>query len=572
MKAEFLIILLLPLFLLAGCSEKDDPPAELPDGCISLKDLETKHDYYLPFAIVNDSNLVSRVFLNGKEINLATGCFVEFKETGFYEIVVIYTDRQKPADTFLFTTKTPERENSEWGIREWIPAPFVPVLIGTENIEVFYPRHFSGDIGLPFIFFIRESGALREIWCEGKCLETGDDFNIKMGTGSVYVASSSIDGNVDFRIGGRTLTVTLSEAAGTSIELTGIIDSPVEIPANSVVRVTGNLEIAGGGSLVVHEGVLIIIGEGIDINVDGPVIFAGTPDNPVYLTSDSKESYWGGFISRSSEGTIRAEYTIFSRSGFHDSEGYNWGHSGRQALFYTENSTLDLYQCFITDHVGQVFYPQNSTLLLDNILVQRVQTGGQINNSQLYLSNSVFTDFPDDKYVYADEDNDALYLNATDAVIENTLFMFAKDDGLDSGMEEGGTITVTNCRFEACFHEGAALSSAGTVEKEHIFTDCMFINCGQGLELGFSSQNHTVTADKCLFLYNGTGIRYGDNYEWSEVNGKMSVKNSFSLYNDRDVWNMVRKTWSPKLQNLTFENTRISKPSSQYPELETYKE
>ena len=150
--------------------------------------------------------------------------------------------------------------------------------------------------------------------------------------------------------------------------------------------------------------------------------------------------------------------------------------------------------------------------------------------------------------------------------------MFAKDDGLDSGMEGGGTITVTNCRFEACFHEGAALSSGGTAEKEHIFTDCVFINCGQGLELGFSSPNHSVTADKCLFLYNGVGIRYGDNYEWSDVNGKMSVKNSFSLYNDRDVWNMVRRTWSPKIQNLTFENTRVSRPSSQYPELEIYKE
>ena len=573
MRPGYLIILLLLMLLLAGCSKKDDPPeAELPEGCISLKDLETKHDYYLPFAIVNDSNLVSRVFLNRKEINLATGRFTEFKETGFYEIVLIYADPQKPAGTFLFTTKTPERENSEWGIREWIPEPFEPVLIGMEDIEVFYPRRFTGDIGLPFIFFIRESGVLREIWCEGKCLDTGDDFNIKMGSGSVFMASSSIDGNVDFRIGGRTLTATLSEATGASLELTGIIDSPVEIAANSVVRVTGNLEIARGGSLVVHEGVLMLIGEGIDINVSGPVIFAGTPENPVYLTSDGKDSYWGGFISRSAEGTIRAEYTIFSRSGFHDTEGYNWGHSGRQALFYTENSTLDLYKCFITDHVGQVFYPQNSTLLLDNILVQRVQTGGQINDSQLYLSNSVFTDFPDDEYVYADEDNDALYLNATDAVIENTLFMFAKDDGLDSGMEGGGTITVTNCRFEACCHEGAALSSGGTAEKEHIFTDCVFINCGQGLELGFSSPNHTVTADKCLFLYNGVGIRYGDNYEWSDINGKMSVKNSFSLYNDRDVWNMVRKTWSPKIQNLTFENTRISRPSSQYPELETYKE
>ena len=36
-------------------------------------------------------------------------------------------------DTILFTTGTEERENSEWGIRAWIPDPFVPVLIGQER-------------------------------------------------------------------------------------------------------------------------------------------------------------------------------------------------------------------------------------------------------------------------------------------------------------------------------------------------------------------------------------------------------------------------------------------------------
>lgn len=573
MKPEYLIILLISLFLFAGCTGKDDPEEpELPEGWISLFELETRTDYYLPFAIVNDSTIVRKAFLNGREISLPSGSFLEFTETGFFELVIIYNNTQKPNDTFLFTTKTMERENSEWGIRAWIPGPFDPVLLGSEETEIIYPRRFSGETGLPFIFRISESGALKETYCEGKCLTTGESFNIKMGTGSVFIPSASLSGTVGFRIGGRSISASLTEVREPDLELSGIIDSHVEIPANSVVRVTGSLEISESGSLVVHEGVLMIIDEALDINISGPVVFGGTAGNPVWLTSEGKDKYWGGFITRNSEGTIRADYTIFSLSGYHDSEGYNWGHSGRQALFYTENSALELNHCFITDHRGQVFYPQNSTLVLDNILVQRVQTGGQINNSQLRLSNSVFTDFPDDSYAFADGDNDGLYLNASDAVIENTIFMFAKDDGLDSGMDEGGTVTVSNCRFEACFHEGAALSSGGNAIKNHTFTECVFINCGQGLELGFSSPNHTVTADKCLFLYNGVGIRYGDNYEWSEVNGKMNIRNSFSLYNDRDVWNMVRKTWSPKLSNLTFENTRISTTSDQYPQLETYKE
>jgi hypothetical protein len=201
-------------------------------------------------------------------------------------------------------------------------------------------------------------------------------------------------------------------------------------------------------------------------------------------------------------------------------------------------------------------------------MVQRAQTGGQINYTHISLRNSVFTDFPDDSYIFKDADNDALYLNASDAEIDNTIFMFAKDDGLDSGAGEGGDITVTNCRFEACFHEGAALSSISPAAKNHTFIECVFTNCGQGLELGYSSVNHNVTADNCMFLNNGIGIRYGDNYDWSEVDGTMVVRNSVSLKNDRDVWNMIRMLWHPKIENLRFENTVVSKYCPQYPELE----
>jgi hypothetical protein len=47
----------------------------------------------------------------------------------------------------------------------------------------------------------------------------------------------------------------------------------------------------------------------------------------------------------------------------------------------------------------------------------------------------------------------------------------------------------------------------------------------------------------------------------------MTIKNSESLDNDRDVWNMVRMIWSPKIANLSFENTMVSKLCPQYPGL-----
>lgn len=573
MKIKGLLSCLILLLLVPGCKKKEDNTiTEPPEGCINLSELTTKTDYYLPFALANDNSNIRSVILNNETTDFAYGDFIEFKENGFYELVLIYKGQNQENDTILFTTKTKERENSEWGIRAWIPAPYETVSLSSEDVEIFYPHRFTDLIKVPFTFYVRESVTVKAVYCEGICLGSGDSFNIKRGIGSVNVDAFAISNRVDFIVGGKRFSATLTKISEASIELKGTINSAVEIPANSLVRIAANLDIASTGSLTVHEGAVILIDEAVDINVNGPVIFSGTAGNPVFVTCSRKDKYWGGFITRIAGGTIEAQYTIFCQSGYHDSTGYNWGHSGRQALFYTEQSTLALDHCFILDQIGQVFYPQYATLTLDDILVQRAQTGGQVNYTDITVRNSVFTDFPDDSYVFQDEDNDALYLNASDAEIDNSTFMFAKDDGLDSGASEGGEITVTNCRFEACFHEGAALSSVDPVVKNHNFSGCVFTNCGQGLELGYSSPNHAVTAENCMFLNNGIGIRYGDNYDWSEVDGKMLIKDSFSLNNDRDVWNMVRMNWSPKLENLSFENTQVSKFSPQYPELEIKKE
>lgn len=569
MNYKILSILFFSLLLLPFCKKQEDIIiTEPPEGAIRLSELESRHDYYLPFALENDNNEISSVLLNNETIDFSLGSFIEFDETGFFEMILKYNDPQLVNDTILFTTMTIERETSEWGIRTWIPAPVETTFLASEDIDIIYPQHYTDSIKVPFIFHIRQDGILKQLYCEGICPSAGSTFYVKRGVGSVNITAHDVTNQMKFIIGGKQQNASLSKVTGSAMDLKGTINSHIEIVANTLVRIRNDLEIGPTGSLTINEGSIVLIDEAVNINVSGPMVFSGTAENPVFVTCSRHDKYWGGFITRVQGGTLNAQYTIFCQSGYHDSDGYYWGHSGRQALFYTENSSLVLDNCFMLDHIGQIFYPQQATLTLDNIIVQRAQTGGQINHSDLFLRNSVFTDFPDDSYDFQDADNDALYLNGSNAEIMNTLFMYAKDDGLDSGADDGGEIIIENCRFEACFHEGAALSSRGSVVKNHIFRECFFTNCGQGLELGFSSPYHTVSVDDCIFINNGTGIRYGDNYTWSQVDGKMHVRNSVSLNNDRDVWNMVRIIWKPKLDNLTFENTTVSRYCPQYPELE----
>ena len=54
-----------------------------PEGCINLSELQTKHDYYLPFAILNDTNNIRLAVLNNDTVDFASGDYLEFTKTGF---------------------------------------------------------------------------------------------------------------------------------------------------------------------------------------------------------------------------------------------------------------------------------------------------------------------------------------------------------------------------------------------------------------------------------------------------------------------------------------------------------
>jgi hypothetical protein len=93
---------------------------------------------------------------------------------------------------------------------------------------------------------------------------------------------------------------------------------------------------------------------------------------------------------------------------------------------------------------------------------------------------------------------------------------------------------VEGCWFEAVFHEGLALSGAKTVAVRNT----VFLDCGQGLEVGYSGP--LTLAENCLAVGNLTGMRFGDNYNWNYT-GFLTVTNSILLNNYRDVFG---HTWN----------------------------
>jgi hypothetical protein len=536
---------------------------------VKLENFNNHSNYYSAVLLKlqdPDDKIIYEASLNDNNIDITGDCYVT--EEGFYYLeITSRLDTHMRKDNFEFVILDEERGELEWGLKTWTPGNFIESTIDNEEIEIIYPPKYVKGLNMPFILKVIENNKIKpDYYIAGNSVNS-TVINLKRGIGSINLLPDNATNTISFDITNRNINLPVELEEPAWISLGAILDSTTQINNDSRIYIDKNITISKGVSVRIKAGTIIAVAEGINIINNGTLNIDGTNENPVVFTCINPDGFWGGIISNEPGSEITVDGAIFCRSGYHNTGEYVYGHAKRQALFYMENSTLDIMNSYIIDNIGQIFYPVNSVLSINNILIQRAKTGGQINYSYITIENSVFTDFPDDSDDYADEDNDALYINASDADIRNSVFMYAKDDGIDSGGDLGGTININNCRFEATFHEGMALSSRNPAQKAHNITTCTFTNCGQGLELGFSSPDHVVNIDSCHFYYNNIGIRYGDNYN-SPVEGKMIVKNSYSINNyDKDVWNMVRQIWQPKTDRLSFINTTVSIPVKEYPDL-----
>lgn len=551
------------LFLVLTASSCEKMPAEL-----QLDQLQDKAEYTGGISLwceEYNGNPVSEIFVNGNRYHIDEP--LELLDAGYYAIRFTWYSASALTEKVLrVVILDEERGDAEWGLKKWTPKN-ASYRKQPGDITMIRPARYPSGVNIPVIFIVGEG--ITETRTNLQVQAGTTTFNIKNGIGGWLFSHEDL--GTDLQIGDQGRFEITSMISGQEPELLrGNLSGDSIILDKMFYRISADLIIPAQSALVIRKGSFITVDPGVNIYNNGQILIHGTPDEPVTITCSDPGAFWGGFISTGEGNAIHAENTIICQSGFHESEDYAYGHAKRQALFYMENGLLSLQDCYMTDHAGQVFYPVSSTVEIAGSLVQRAKTGGQINQSELVIRNSVFTDFPDDGTTYRDEDNDALYIMGSNAVIDHSFFMYAKDDGLDSGGSGGGSIRVTNCHFEAMFHEGAALSSGETVTKNHAFFQCTFENCGQGIELGYSSPNHHVLVDSCTFTGNGIGIRYGDNYT-SQHAGTMTITNSFSINNiDRDIWNMVRNDWNADTLKMHFDNVFVSQPYEIYPELNIY--
>jgi hypothetical protein len=575
MKSYTTALMVLLLVLISGCrgteipvSWECDSDMAPPEADILLEDIDDMTEYTGGMTIncgCFRGTVTDRIVVN--DLVHESPSVLELYSAGYYRLEIYSKDKTKSPEVIRIVILDQERGQSEWGLPPWSPVGVTTGKIEDKVVKLIYPERVPEGFSLPVVVLV--DGEITESLVNLNASSGSGAFLVKRGVGSTWLTPSSLPASMDVVVDQKNFKVETKLFDSPTITLSGEIQEDLNVPFESYVHVSADLFIPAGVSLTFNEGSFIAIDPAVNIYNEGAIYFKGS-NNPVVVTCSNQNEFWGGFIGSGSGHSLDADFTIFSRSGYHKGGEYDWGHSHRQALFYCENGSITLDHCYMIDHIGQIFYPLSATVRLDRCLVQRAQTGGQVNQSQLAISHSIFTDFPDDSNKFRDLDNDGLYLHETDAIIDHTFFMYAKDDGLDTGQSAGGEINVSHSRFESNFHEGAALSSGWSVTKNHTFTHCIFTDCGQGLELGYSSPNHSVEVDSCKFNLNGIGIRYGDNYDYQHA-GNISVSNSESLNNKVfDVWNMTREDWVADTSSMQFNNVWVTISNPMYPELETH--
>ena len=490
-------------------------------------------------------------FLNDQRVDLFSSITID--RAGYYELkvdAVTYTDTI--AVLYQFVIVDGERGGAEWGIKKFTPRAIEEKSFSISDFDFIYPSSFPIDLNLPIIF---RSKAPRSSWSDFYGTLNVDDLEttIKNGIGSISIPVARTKSNIQVEFNGQVENLSLTDVEPTYEVLNGQITSNRILDEGGYYHINSDLTIGSSVIFQIPQGCIVKVDEGINIYNEGTIEITGSAEAPIVFTCANPTSQWGGFISIGNNSNIDVMHAIFMQSGFHDSPSYQYGHAKRQALFLQDNSDITFMHSFALDNIGQIFYLENgSNLTIDNSLVQRAKTAGEMVNSQIVISESTFTDFPEYSDRYMDEDNDCIYLTKSDATISNSAFMWSKDDGIDSGSSEGGNVEVDNCYFEGIFHEGLALSSGSNVIKNHSISNCTFINNGQGIELGYSSPNHNVAVTNCYFDQNLIGVRYGDNYD-AQNSGFMELTNcSYGENLDKDIWNFVRSEWGAKEENLVY--------------------
>lgn len=565
-------------------------------GAISVSGVvdKTKYTDTVTFTVSADPNAATTTAtLNGNPITI--GAAVQVTAKTYHELRAESRDALNAVvdtEVVRFLVKDSARGGTEDGIPPHTPSRTVddaPSAFAAGTLRLIAPSAWPVGLPLPVAAMLRDASG-ESLWLNGK-LKFGafpsQVIQLRRGWGSGVMPAVATAGTLQLAASVNGLSNNPSvniEAAAAFTEVSGSISSNTEWPAHSRIRVPSTLTIAAGASLTIGEGSIVLVyagngtaGSAAEIVVNGSLLSNGTAANPVVFAPDSATGRWGGIELPAATSLLEAGHTIFTGSGedqtwFTSHTGYST-HKLQQALFLVSGSgsgtsvgaRLRLTDCYCFELGGQEMNSKTNTeITLTRTLMQRAITCGELNGSKVTIDRSALIEFPSEDAAFADADNDAIYLTNGELAISNTVLGFTKDDGVDSGGSGGDNpytaasdvtpLIFANNWFEGTFHEGNSLS--GTRNVSH--TGCVFLNCGQGVEDGYSSSTSSdgpnAVVDGCLFAGNMVAVRWGDNYgSGYSYNGSMEVKNSFLLnsgYRDTFSYN-----WHPTAANAWIYQT-----------------
>ncbi len=561
-----------PLLLVLSCL------AVSANAAITISNVvdKTKYDAPRSYTVTADPNAATTTAtLDG--IASVVGAAVSVTAIGYHELrAESRTAGGTLVDTKFvrFITRDPSRGDTESGIPVFTPFRTVndaPSAFAGKNLRVIAPAAWPVGLPIPVAVVLRD-GADENVRLNGSVTFGGFPFSslqMRRGWGSMLAPAAKAAGvlSVDARLNGLADNPAITiQSAPAFTAVSGSIAANTTWPANSRVHVTGTLTIEAGATLTVGAGTIVTVSTGdgtatsaAEIVVRGTLQVNGSRTSPVVFAPDTAGQSWGGIELPVATSVVSASNSIFYGSGedatwFSTHSGYA-SHRPEQTLFLVAGSgsgtavgaQLHLTECYCFSLTGQGMNGKTNTWVdIQRSLMQRAITCGELNGCKVTIDRSALIEFPSETAEFVDADNDALYMTGGDESITNTVIGFTKDDGIDTGGNGGdnpftsGTDVTPflslNNWYEGAVHEGNSLSGTRNVT----FTGCVFLNCGQGVEAGYSASatgdGPNAIVDGCLFVNNMVGVRWGDNYgSGYNYNPSMEVKNSLvlnSFYHD----------------------------------------
>jgi hypothetical protein len=540
---------------------------------------KTKYDTSVTFTVTADPN-ASTTTATVDDIATSVGSAVQVNSFGYHELKA---ESRSGTGTLVdsrlvrFIVRDPVRNGSEDGLPPFTPLRTVndaPSAFSGGTLKIVAPA--AWPVGLPIpvaAFLLNGSGdGLRLNGVVGFGGFPQTTLQLRRGWGSIVAPPATAAGTlqVEAAVNGLTHNPSITiEAAPSFSTVSGTISANTNWSPNSRIYVTNTLTINAGATLTIGAGTIVKIAPGVEIIVNGTLQVNGADGQPVVFTPDAEDEFWGGIEMPVATSQVIAQHAIFTGSGedttwFSTHGGYST-HKQEQALFLVAGSgsgtnvgaQLHLTNCYCFSLRGQQMNSKTNTWIdFSRVLMQRAITCGELNGSKVTIDRSALIEFPSETQNFVDGDNDAIYLTNGELSISNSIVGFTKDDGVDSGGNGGDNpytaaaditpFTNTNNWYEGTYHEGNSLS--GTRNVTH--TGCVFLNCGQGVEAGYSASSTgngpNEIADGCLFVSNMVGARWGDNYgSGYSYNATFELKNSIvlnSLYHD--VWSYDWNAWT----------------------------